>query len=133
MPSVVSTSPVSFSSKILGIATVVALKMMPPHSVVTSSMENTRASSAREKTCLGPPVAAFAASLTSGTAEANPMPIAIETIPGKMKAARQLTQYASAPAISAAKATPKLPKTPLTPSTRPTFSRPLTSIAMPTG
>ena len=63
----------------------------------------------------------------------NQSPTNSETTPGTMNAARQLIASLSDAATIAAAASPKLPATPLIPSSLPTFSRPSTSMAMPTG
>ena len=63
----------------------------------------------------------------------NHTPMSSVTAPGTMKAARQLTASLSDAATIAAAASPRFPATPLTPSSLPTFSRPSTSMAMPTG
>ena len=63
----------------------------------------------------------------------NQSPTTSETAPGTKNAARQLIASLSDAATIAAAARPKFPATPLIPSSLPTFSRPSTSMAMPTG
>ena len=64
---------------------------------------------------------------------AKATPVATATAPGRMKAARQLTRSVSAPAISAAAATPRLPNRPLTPIALPRRAAWRTTQAVPTG
>ena len=60
-------------------------------------------------------------------------PVATETAPGTMKAARQPKRSISAPAAKAATAMPMLPNMPLIPRALPRNFALRTSQAMPTG
>ena len=135
-PSASSAIPVSPSSNSLGSAMVVVWKVSPVSAVATP-ITSTSLSSVPEGWPHRPP--------TEGREGAAPMlrhcrqtamnqsPMTSETAPGTMNAARQLIASLSDAATIAAAASPRLPATPLIPSSLPTFSRPSTSMAMPTG
>ena len=132
MPKLVCVRLARRSSNTLGIATVVELKITPPHAVAISRIANTRAMVARSM-CRPMVFDFFCTGPGSGTSARKAMPAKKQNGPGMKKAARQPQRSMSAPATSAAAARPRLPQSPFQPSARPIFSGEATSIAIPTG
>ena len=109
MPKLVSVSAARRSSNSFGIETVVALKMMLPHALAIATITNTRASSARGTRAGAAGFAAARATSKPRLAARKPNPIATHAAPGTKNAQRQPARSASAPARSAANASPVLP------------------------
>ena len=132
MPKLVCVSSRSRSSKTLGIATVVELKITPPQAVATSRMAKMRAM-VRWSMCRPIDLAVFFTGPGSGTISMNATPTAMAAMPGTKKAARQPQRSIKAPEMSAAAARPRLPHSPFQPSAAPSRVGAATSMAMPTG